>query len=132
MKTFTKTAIVATCASAAVLYITAGVTQSLVSDARHTYCIISWHIPLYGSIELPEWTWCPNGTFMSRIGEVSEIDKFMSTHKSLSLDERTLMDLMNRQTITTPKEVGLPIEVLALQASGPSWHSNELGCPLRR
>ena len=57
MKTFTKAAIVATCASAAVLYITGGVTQSLVSDGRHTYCVISWHIPLYGSVELPEWTW---------------------------------------------------------------------------
>jgi hypothetical protein len=57
MKTFTKTAVVATCASAAVLYITGGVTQSLVSDGKKAYSIISWHIPLYGSVELPEWTW---------------------------------------------------------------------------
>ena len=56
MKTLTKTAIIATCASVAVLYLT-NVTQAIVPDGKSCRCIISWHIPFYGSIEMPEWTW---------------------------------------------------------------------------
>jgi hypothetical protein len=57
VKTLTKTGIIVTLASAAVLSITGGVSQSLISDGQHVYSIVSWHIPFYGRIELPDWTW---------------------------------------------------------------------------
>ena len=57
VKTLTKIGIIVTVTSAAVLCMTGGVTQSLVSDGQHCYSIVSWHIPLYGRIELPDWTW---------------------------------------------------------------------------
>jgi uncharacterized membrane protein YiaA len=57
MKKLTKTAIVVTCLSLAVLYITAGVLQQLVTDGKRTICIVTWHIPFYGTVRLQEQTW---------------------------------------------------------------------------
>jgi hypothetical protein len=57
MKKLTKTAIVASCLSIVVLYVTGGVTQSLQSDGKHTICVVTWHIPLYGTVRVQEQTW---------------------------------------------------------------------------
>jgi hypothetical protein len=57
MKKLTQTAIVAGYLSIAVLYVTAGVTQSLQSNGKHTICLVTWHIPLYGSVRVQEQTW---------------------------------------------------------------------------
>src|SRR5260221_5623334 len=57
MKILTKTAIAGTCLSLIALYVTSGVTQSLVVDGKRRLCVISWHIPLYGTVEVPHWAW---------------------------------------------------------------------------
>ena len=57
MRKLTKTAIVASCLSIAVLYITGGVTQSLQTDGKHTICVVAWHMPFYGTVPLQEQTW---------------------------------------------------------------------------
>jgi hypothetical protein len=57
MKKLTKTAIVASCLSMVVLYVTSGVTQSLQSDGKHTICVVTWHIPFYGTVHVQEQTW---------------------------------------------------------------------------
>ena len=57
MKLLTKTAIAGTCLSLIALYVTSGVTQSLLSDGKRTLCIISWNIPFYGSVQVPHWAW---------------------------------------------------------------------------
>jgi hypothetical protein len=75
---------------------------------------------------------CPNGTYLSKIGEVSEIEKFLKGHKNPELSETNLRDLMVQQAQATPNDVGLPIQVLALQESGPTWLANDLGCPLQK
>lgn len=71
---------------------------------------------------------CPDGKYLSKIGEVSEIEKFLSAHRGANLDEATLQDLMIQQTKATPDEAGLPIQVLSIQESGPIWLANDLGC----
>ncbi len=57
MKLLTKTAIVVTCLSLAVLYVTSGVFQQLVTDGKRTVCVVTWHIPLYGTVRVREQTW---------------------------------------------------------------------------
>ena len=57
MKKLAKTAIVVSCLSIGVLYVTGGVTQSLQSDGTHTICVVTWHIPLYGTVHMQERTW---------------------------------------------------------------------------
>ncbi len=57
MKKLTKVAIAGTLLSVTALYVTGGVTQSLESDGKHLVCIIYWDIPLYRTMQLPEWTW---------------------------------------------------------------------------
>jgi hypothetical protein len=56
MKKLTKAAIVATCLSPVVLYATAA-SQALVSDGKNVYCIVSWYIPVYGTVRVPESAW---------------------------------------------------------------------------
>jgi hypothetical protein len=74
---------------------------------------------------------CPSGTLLSVIGEASEIQKFIDAHqKGGNVSEDILKDLMTRQIEATPKKVGFPIEILALQETGATWHANDLGCPL--
>jgi hypothetical protein len=75
---------------------------------------------------------CPDGNYVSQIGKVSEIQKYIALNRSSVLDEPTISNLMTLQTKATPEDVGLPIEVLSLDSSGPTWHANPLGCPLRR
>jgi hypothetical protein len=75
---------------------------------------------------------CPDGHYISKIGEVSEIDKFLTTHKPADLGETTLHDLMVQQAQTTPTETGLPIQILSLQDGAPIWLANDLGCPLQK
>lgn len=53
---FTKLAILITCASPLVLYLTSA-SQALVSDGRNVNCIISWNIPLYGIVHMPHSSW---------------------------------------------------------------------------
>ena len=75
---------------------------------------------------------CPDGHYVAKLGEASEIDKFLTTHTPADLSETTLHDLMIQQARTTPTETGLPIQVLSLQDGAPIWLVNELGCPLQR
>lgn len=56
MGALTKTAIIATGLSVTILFLT-DVTQSLQFDRKQILCIVSWHIPFYGSVQMPEWTW---------------------------------------------------------------------------
>jgi hypothetical protein len=56
MRRLTKFAVLVTCMSPVVLYLTS-VSQSLVSDGRNLYCVISWSIPLYGTVHMPHWSW---------------------------------------------------------------------------
>ena len=72
---------------------------------------------------------CPDGTYLSKIGEVSEVEKFLSVHKRSDLGETVLRDLMVQQAQATPHATGLPIQILSLQDSGPIWLANDLGCP---
>jgi hypothetical protein len=75
---------------------------------------------------------CPDGHYVSRLGAVSELDKFLATHKQADLGETTLHDLLVQQAHTTPKETALPIQILSLQESGPIWLANDLGCSLQK
>ena len=57
MNTLKKIAILGTALSVAALYVTGDVVQSLETDGKHLVCIVSWHIPFYRTLQLPEWTW---------------------------------------------------------------------------
>jgi hypothetical protein len=57
MKKLTKTAIVVTCLSLTAFYVTSGVFQQLVTDGKRTICVVTWHIPLYGTVRLQEQNW---------------------------------------------------------------------------
>ncbi len=57
MKKLTKLAIAGTLLSAAALYVTGGVTQALVTDGNHCFCIVSWHIPFYRTVQLTHSAW---------------------------------------------------------------------------
>jgi len=57
MRKLTKAAMAASCLSIIVLYITGGVVQSLQSDGKHPIGVVTWHIPLYGTVHLQEQAW---------------------------------------------------------------------------
>jgi hypothetical protein len=57
MKPLTKIALLATCLSVIVLWFTSDVTQSLESDGRQMFDMLSWQIPFYRSVQLPYWAW---------------------------------------------------------------------------
>ena len=75
---------------------------------------------------------CPDGHYVSKIGAVSEIEKFLATHKPSELGETTLHDLVVQQTQATPNETAAPIQILSLQDGAPMWLANDAGCPLQR
>ena len=53
----TKSALAVTCLSAVALLVTGNVSQALVSDGKHMYCIVTWNIPFYRSMRLPGDAW---------------------------------------------------------------------------
>jgi hypothetical protein len=57
MKPLTKIVLLATCLSVIVLWFTSGVTQSLESDGRQMFDILTWHIPFYRSVRISGWEW---------------------------------------------------------------------------
>jgi len=57
MKLLTKAAILVTCLSVAVLYVTGNVSQQLVTDGTHRICVVTWHIPMCGPVRVQEQTW---------------------------------------------------------------------------
>jgi hypothetical protein len=75
---------------------------------------------------------CPDGHYVSKIGAVSEIEKFLASHKPSELGETTLHDLMVQQARSTPNETAAPIQILSLQDGAPIWLANEAGCPLQK
>lgn len=75
---------------------------------------------------------CADGHYVSKIGAVSEIEKFLATHKQSDLGETTLHDLMLQQAKATPNETAAPIQILSLQDGAPIWLANDAGCPLQK
>ena len=57
VKKLTKAAIVVTGLSAVTLGLTWNVTQSLESDGKHLYDVITWHIPLYKDLYFQDEAW---------------------------------------------------------------------------
>jgi hypothetical protein len=57
MTKLTKGAIAVTALSAAALLITGNTSQSLVSDGKRCFSIVTWHIPAYGSVRLDDSAW---------------------------------------------------------------------------
>lgn len=56
LRPLTKVTIFVTCAAPVVLCLTSA-SQALVSDGRNVICVISWHIPLFGTMHMPHSSW---------------------------------------------------------------------------
>jgi len=57
MKKLAKIAIAITCLSVAALYLTSDVTQSLQTNGKQMICVVTWYVPLYGTVHLRGQTW---------------------------------------------------------------------------
>jgi len=58
VKLLTKSAIAVTLLAVVALYVTGDVVQSLqVDSSGHRICVVTWHIPLYGTVRVQEGTW---------------------------------------------------------------------------
>jgi bifunctional DNA-binding transcriptional regulator/antitoxin component of YhaV-PrlF toxin-antitoxin module len=80
---------------------------------------------------------CPKGNILRPLGKTAAIQKYLSEHhlgvitdpKQLAELARTLIEL---EVKDAPEDVGPPVEILQLDASGPRWISNDLGCPVQK
>jgi hypothetical protein len=57
MKNLVRTSIAITCLSVVVLYLTGDVTQSLETDGKQMFCVLTWHVPLYGTVHMQGQAW---------------------------------------------------------------------------
>ena len=56
MKRMTKAAIFVTVLSLLALYVTSA-SQQLVTDGKDVLCVVTWHVPFYGPVELGHSAW---------------------------------------------------------------------------
>jgi hypothetical protein len=77
---------------------------------------------------------CPNGNFLYLLGQVGAMEKYLADHPIPNIRApHQLVDIarsvIEAAVSARPKDVGPPIEILQIDASGRSWISNTLPCP---
>jgi hypothetical protein len=74
---------------------------------------------------------CPGGRYFGYLEPAGgEAEKFLTMNSTPRLNVDVLRDLVLKQIIATPNEVGPPIEILNLDHTGARWIENDLGCSL--